>query len=67
MARYIVDIDKKFGDQKDNLWLHHTSKPLEDTITRYSIKPDNKEMKIVTSLEKKQPRLLISKCRRSTG
>ena len=58
-APYIVDLDKKFGDQKDNLWLHHTSKPLEDTITRYSIKPDNKEMKIVTSLEKKQPRLLL--------
>jgi NTE family protein len=58
-APFIVKPDTKFGDQKDNLWYHHTSKPLEDTIIRYSFNPDSEEKRIVTSLEKQQPRLLV--------
>ena len=42
-------IDDKFRDRKDNLWLHHSSKPLEDTILRYSKDQNNKKMKIATS------------------
>jgi predicted acylesterase/phospholipase RssA len=56
---YILKIDEKFGDQKDNLWLHHSNKSLEGTITRYSIDQNNKKMKIATSWDKKQPRLLV--------
>jgi NTE family protein len=56
---FIRKIDEKFGDQKDNLWLHHSNNPLEDTITRYSKDQNNKKMKIATSWDKKQPRLLV--------
>ena len=55
----IRKLDEKFGDQKDNLWLHHSNKPLEDTIIRYSKDQNNKKMKIGTSWDKKQPRLLV--------
>lgn len=55
----ITKLDTKFGDQKDNLWYHHSNKPLEDTITKYSKKHDSKELRIVTSIEKHQPRLLV--------
>ena len=52
--------DKKFGDQKDNLWFYHKSDPLEHTIVKYSTdQNNNKKMKIVTSREQKQPRLLV--------
>ncbi len=27
---FITKLDTKFGDQKDNLWYHHSNKPLED-------------------------------------
>jgi NTE family protein len=56
---YIRKLDEKFGDQKDNSWFHHSSKPLEDTIVKYSKEKDNKKMKIATSWDKKQPRLLV--------
>ena len=56
----IRGLDSKFGDQGGNLWFHHTSDPLEHTIMRYSTdQNNNKKMKIVTSWEKKQPRLLV--------
>jgi predicted acylesterase/phospholipase RssA len=57
----LIKGDNKFGDQKDNLWFYHKSDPLEDTIVRYSIDQNqsNKKMKIVTSMEKGQPRLLV--------
>lgn len=53
--------DTKFGDQKDNLWFYHKSDPLEDTIVKYSIgqNQSNKKLKIATSIEKGQPRLLV--------
>jgi NTE family protein len=53
--------DNKFGDQKDNLWFYHKSDPIEHTIVRYSIdrNQSNKKMKIATSMEKGQPRLLV--------
>ena len=56
----LVRADNKFGDQKDNLWLYHKSDFLEDTIVKYSKdQNNNKKMKIVTSREEKQPRLLV--------
>jgi predicted acylesterase/phospholipase RssA len=62
----IRHLDTKFGDQRDNLWFHHSNQPLENTIMRYSKgdsdddgDDDIKNFKISTSWEKKQPRLLI--------
>lgn len=59
-APFLRGLDTKFGDQTDNLWFHHLSKPLEDTITQYSKDPDDsKKLKIATSWDKRQPRLLV--------
>ena len=59
-APFLRGLDTKFGDQADNLWFHHLSKPLEDTITQYSKNPDDsKKLKIATSWDKRQPRLLV--------
>ena len=59
-APFIRALDNKFGDQADDLWLHHTSKPLEDTISKYSKdSDDNKKLKIATNWNKRQPRLLV--------
>jgi NTE family protein len=56
----IRTLDTKFGDQQDNVWPHHRSDPLEQTIVKYSTdKNDNKKMSIFSSWEKKQPRLLV--------
>lgn len=57
----LVKGDNKFGDQKDNLWFYHKSDPLEGTIVRYSIDQNQskKKMRIATSMEKGQPRLLV--------
>jgi len=53
-------LDNKFGDQRDNVWPHHRSDPLEQTIAKYSTgENDSKKMRIFTSMEKKQPRLLV--------
>lgn len=54
-------VDNKFGDQKDNLWPHHSNDPLQNTIVKYSTgqDKDNKNMRIFTSWDKKQPRLLV--------
>jgi NTE family protein len=59
---FIRSLDGKFGDQKDNLWFHHSSQPLEDAIMRYSKDKDddnNKKLRISTRWDKKQPRLLV--------
>ncbi|MGA9168992.1 MAG: patatin-like phospholipase family protein, partial [Nitrososphaeraceae archaeon] len=56
---FLTGLDSKFGDQVDNLWFHHTNKLLEKTIIEYSKDQNNKKMKIATSWEKKQPRLLV--------
>jgi len=57
----IMGPDVKFGDQHDNLWFYHKSDPLEHTIVRYSTDQNEskKKMKIATSMEKGQPRLLV--------
>jgi NTE family protein len=56
----IRGLDNKFGDQRDNVWPHHKSDPLEQTIVKYSTdKNDNKKLRIFTSRNKKQPRLLV--------
>jgi predicted acylesterase/phospholipase RssA len=55
----IKGFDTKFGDQKDNLWFSHRIDPLEQTILRYSTDQGSKELKIFTSWNKKQPRLLV--------
>jgi NTE family protein len=61
----IRHLDKKFGDQRDNLWLHRSIQPLENTIMRHSKSDDEndgddiKKFMISTSWEKKQPRLLV--------
>ena len=54
-----IGLDNKFGDQVDNLWFRHYSKPLEDSIVRYSKDPDSKKLRIATSWERRQPRLLV--------
>ena len=58
-APFLQGIDYKFGDQTENLWFHHSSKPLEDSIVQYSKDPDNKKLRIATSWDKRQPRLLV--------
>jgi NTE family protein len=58
-APFLLGLDDKFGDQAENLWYHHTSRPLEDSIVRYSKDPDNKKLRIATSWDKRQPRLLV--------
>jgi NTE family protein len=56
----IRGLDNKFGDQRDNLWPHHRSDPLEQTIVKYSTDENDKQkMRIFSSWEKKQPRLLV--------
>jgi NTE family protein len=53
-------LDSKFGDQGDNVWPHHRSDPLEQTIVKYSTdENDNEKMRIFTSWDRKQPRLLV--------
>ncbi len=52
--------DTKFGDQVNNIWPHHSSKPLEETIVKFSEdKNGGKKMRIITSMDKNQPRLLV--------
>ena len=53
-------LDNKFGDQRDNVWPHHRSDPLEQTIVKYSTdENDNKKMRIFTCREKKTAWLLV--------
>src|SRR5918911_1398150 len=50
--------DSKFADP-DNTWLVHDSKPLQSTIERYSKDENNEKLRIATSWEKREPRLLV--------
>ena len=50
--------DPKFADP-DNMWLVHDSKPLESTIERCSKDGNNAKLRIATSWDKRQPRLLV--------
>ncbi|HEY7082598.1 MAG TPA: patatin-like phospholipase family protein, partial [Nitrososphaeraceae archaeon] len=54
----ITGLDTKFGDQVNNLWYHHSSEPLKNTIIRYSVNLDEK-MNLSTSWNDRQPRLLV--------
>lgn len=67
-APYVLGADKKFGDQQTNLRYHHSSEPLEQTIARYSTGQTNhKKLRIFTSREKGQPRLLVTSVRVRDG
>jgi NTE family protein len=50
--------DSKFADP-DNTWLVHDSKPLQSTIERYSKDENNEKLRIATSWDKREPRLLV--------
>src|SRR5215208_895564 len=50
--------DSKFADP-DNTWLVHDSKPLQSTIERYSKDENNEKLRISTSWDKREPRLLV--------
>jgi NTE family protein len=54
----ILDCELKFGDP-DNMWYVHDSSPLQSTIERYSKGENSKDLRIATSWEKRQPRLLV--------
>lgn len=62
-----VELDARFQDNNDifgNKWQVYNSKPLEETIIRYSKaesgkKKDDDELRIATSWDKRQPRLLV--------
>jgi NTE family protein len=61
---HIPEFDFKFGDS-DNLWFVYDSYPLEQTIKRYSKDHNDKKdddgggLRIATSWEQRQPRLLV--------
>jgi NTE family protein len=50
--------DSKFADP-DNTWLVHDNKPLQSTIERYSKDENNEKLRISTSWDKREPRLLV--------
>ena len=50
--------DSKFADP-DNIWLVHDSSPLQKTIERYSKDENNEKLRIATSWDKRQTRLLV--------
>jgi NTE family protein len=50
--------DSKFADP-DNTWLVHDSNPLQSTIERYSKDENNEKLRIATSWDKREPRLLV--------
>jgi NTE family protein len=50
--------DSKFADP-DNTWLVHDNKPLQNTIERYSKNENNEKLRIATSWDKGEPRLLV--------
>jgi NTE family protein len=50
--------DSKFADP-DNTWLVHDSKPLQSTIERYTKDENNEKLRIATSWDKREPRLLV--------
>jgi NTE family protein len=50
--------DSKFADS-DNSWFVHDSSPLQSTIERYSKDENNEKLRIATSWDKREPRLLV--------
>lgn len=50
--------DSKFADP-DNTWFVHDSSPLQNTIERYSKDQNNEKLRIATSWDKREPRLLV--------
>ena len=52
------EIDFKFADP-ENIWPLHDIDPLQHTIERYSKNATNKELRIATSWNKREPRLLV--------
>ena len=51
--------DSKFSDDPDNTWLVHDIRPLQHTIEQYSKDAGNQNLRIATSWEPRQPRLLV--------
>lgn len=52
------ETDSKFADP-DNTWFVHDSSPLQNTIERYSKDQNNEKLRIATSWDKREPRLLV--------
>jgi NTE family protein len=50
--------DSKFADP-DNTWLVHDSNPLQNAIERYSKDENNEKLRIATSWDEGEPRLLV--------
>jgi predicted acylesterase/phospholipase RssA len=50
--------DSKFFDQ-DNTWFVYNSKPLQETIEWYSKDENNEKLRIATSWDNREPRLLV--------
>jgi NTE family protein len=50
--------DYKFGDL-ENTWFVNDSAPLQNTIERYSKQENSKKLRIATSWDRKEPRLLV--------
>lgn len=50
--------DYKFGDL-ENIWFVNSSEPLEKTIERYTKQDKNKKLRIATSWDRNEPRLLV--------
>jgi predicted acylesterase/phospholipase RssA len=51
--------DSKFADDPDNTWLVHDISPLQHTIEQYSKDAGNKNLRISTNWDQRQPRLLV--------
>jgi NTE family protein len=54
----ILECELKFADP-DNIWFVHDSSTLQETIERYSKDENIEDLRIATSWDKRQPRLLI--------
>ena len=49
----------RFGSESDNTWYIHDSNPLQHTIERYSKDENTEKLRIATSWNKREPRLLV--------
>jgi hypothetical protein len=54
----IPECELKFADP-DNRWYVHDSSPLQNTIERYSKDENNEKLRIATSWDKRESRLLV--------
>ncbi|HEU4444582.1 MAG TPA: patatin-like phospholipase family protein [Nitrososphaeraceae archaeon] len=52
------ETDSKFADP-DNTWFVHDSSPLQNTIEQYSKDQNKEKLRIATSWDKREPRLLV--------